>query len=159
MENIDFTLMDPVFEKHEGEEGALIAVLQEAQALYGWLPPELLSYVAEKTGVPPAKVMGVVTFYAQFRLKPVGKYLISLCQGTACHVNGSVEIEKAIGDYLGVKEGEITADGLFTCNSVACLGCCSLSPAMMINSKVYGNLTGAKATEILEKIRAGEGAK
>ncbi|MDR0223412.1 MAG: NADH-quinone oxidoreductase subunit NuoE [Oscillospiraceae bacterium] len=159
MNDIDFTLLAPRLEKHKGEAGSLIAVLQEAQELYGWLSPELLAHVAEETGIPPAKVMGVATFYAQFRLKPVGKNLILLCQGTACHVNGSAEIEKAVRDYLGVEEGEITPDGLFTYNSVACLGCCSLSPVMMINSKAYGNLTGAKTVEVLEKIKSGVDAK
>ena len=158
--------MKPVFEKYAAvtdgadsndnstvEKGSLIAILQQAQELYGWLSPELLEYICEKTAIPPAKVMGTATFYAQFRLKPVGKHLILLCQGTACHVNGSAEIESAISNYLGVKEGEITSDGLFTYNNVACLGCCSLSPAMMINSQVYGRLTGKSAVEALKNIK------
>jgi len=159
---MDFSLMKPVFEKYKDEPGSLIAILQQAQELYGWLPTELQSHISEQTGIPPAKVMGAATFYAQFRLKPVGKNLILLCQGTACHVNGSAEIELAIADYLGVAEGEITEDGLFTYNNVACLGCCSLSPAMMItsasgatsanggNNRVYGKLTGKSAVEVLK---------
>jgi len=98
-----------------------------------------------------------VTFYTQFRTKPVGKHLILLCQGTACHVNGSAEIEEAIREHLGVAEGEITADGLFTYNNVACLGCCSLSPVMMIGGKAYGSLTKQGAVKILKDI-AKEGA-
>jgi NADH-quinone oxidoreductase subunit E len=151
---LDFTKLTPCLEKYAGDKGALITILQEAQEIYGWLPPELLKHIAEKTGISEAKIIGVMTFYSQFRSQPVGKNLILLCQGTACHVNGSAEIERAIGEYLGVAEGEITADGLFTYNNVACLGCCSLSPAMMINSKVYGKLTGKSAVEVLEKIRA-----
>jgi len=151
---MDFSLLDSVFEKYGSERGSLITILQEAQELYDWLSPELLSYISQKTGISPAKVMGAATFYAQFRLKPVGKHLIMLCQGTACHVNGSAEIESAIKDYLKVDEGEITQDGLFTYNNVACLGCCSLSPAMMIDGRVYGKLTGKSAVEVLKSIRA-----
>ena len=152
---MDFSLMKPVFEKYAEAEGSLIAILQQAQELYGWLSPELLTHVSEQTGISPAKIMGVATFYAQFRLKPVGKHLILLCQGTACHVNGSAEIERAIADYLEVAEDEVTEDGLFTYSNVACLGCCSLSPAMMINNRVFGKLTGKSAVEVLKNIKAG----
>ncbi|MGL4791331.1 MAG: NAD(P)H-dependent oxidoreductase subunit E, partial [Anaerotignaceae bacterium] len=106
-----------------------------------------------ETGNKPAKVLGVATFYAQFRMEPIGKYLIMLCQGTACHVNGSSSIETAICEELNIKEGETTADGLFTLNNVACLGCCSLSPVMMINGETYGTLTPEKAKEIVASIR------
>ena len=102
--------------------------------------------------------MGVATFYTQFRLQPVGKYLIMLCQGTACHVNGSERIEAAISEELGIKDGETTEDGLFTLKCVACLGCCSLSPVMMINEETYGSLTPEKTIRILSELRekAGE---
>ncbi|MCL1832404.1 MAG: NADH-quinone oxidoreductase subunit NuoE [Oscillospiraceae bacterium] len=150
---MDFSKLKPCLEKYAKTPGTLIAILQEAQELYGWLSPELLAYVARETGIPPAKVMGVATFYAQFRDKPVGKHLILLCQGTACHVNGSAEIERAVREYLNVEEGEITPDGLFTYNNVACLGCCSLSPVMMIDGKAYGKLTGKSAVEVLERIK------
>ena len=104
----------------------------------------------------PAKVMGVATFYTQFRFKPVGKYLIMLCQGTACHVNGSERIEKAIKEELGISDGETTDDGLFTLKNVACLGCCSLSPVMMINEETYGSLTPEKVKTILKNLKEGE---
>ena len=110
--------------------------------------------VAEQTGTTPARVMGVATFYTQFRLQPVGKYLIMLCQGTACHVNGSERIEAAICEELKIKDGETTADGLFTLKNVACLGCCSLSPVMMINDETYGSLTPDKTITILNELRA-----
>jgi NADH-quinone oxidoreductase subunit E len=135
------------------EKGNLIAVLQEEQEKHGWLSNETLAEIATRTNIPEAKIMGVASFYAQFRDKPVGKHLILLCQGTACHVNGSAEIERAIRDYLQVSEGEITQDGLFTYNNVACIGCCSLSPVMMINGKAYGKLTGKSAVEVLKKIK------
>ena len=149
---MDLTLLDPCLEKYADVEGSLIPILQTAQELYGYLPMDLLAHIAERTGVPPAKVLGVVTFYTQFRTKPVGRHLILLCQGTACHVNGSAEIEEAIREHLDVAEGEITPDGLFTYSNVACLGCCSLSPVMMIDGKAYGNLTKAGAVKILQEI-------
>ncbi|MBP9989013.1 MAG: NADH-quinone oxidoreductase subunit NuoE, partial [Ruminococcus sp.] len=129
---------------------------QKTQEICGYLPIDVIYYIAEKIGESPAKVMGVSTFYSQFRLKPVGKYLIMLCQGTACHVNGSQKIEKAIFEELGISDGETTDDGLFTLKNVACLGCCSLSPVMMINGETYGRLTPDKAKEILRELSAKE---
>ncbi len=156
---IDIALLEPVLVKYAGTEGSLITILQQAQEIYGYLPVDLLAYIAHRTGIKPAKVMGVVTFYTQFRTKPVGKHLILLCQGTACHVNGSAEIEQAVREYLGAGEGEITANGLFTYHNVACLGCCSLSPVMMIGEKTYGNLTGQSAVRALQAIERGEGSQ
>ena len=149
----DLTLIDPVLDKYAGIEGSLITILQNTQEIYGYLPIDVLYYIAEKIGSTPAKVMGVATFYSQFRLKPVGKYLIMLCQGTACHVNGSQRIEQAINEELGIVDGETTDDGLFTLKNVACLGCCSLSPVMMINDETYGSLTPDKTKEILRNLR------
>ena len=153
---LDLFLLEPVLIKYIGVDGSLIAILQKAQDLYGYLPAGLLAYISKRTGIKLAKIMGVVTFYAQFRTKPAGKYLILLCQGTACHVNGSAGIEEAVRDYLKVGEGEITADGLFTYNNVACLGCCSLSPVMMIGDKTYGKLTKDSAVKILKEIEKKE---
>ena len=153
--SIDISRLEPCLEKYADIKGSLITVLQNAQELYGYLPADLLSYIAFRTGVKPAKVFGVVTFYTQFRTKPVGKNLILLCQGTACHVNGSAVIEDAVREFLGVDEGEITPDGLFTYNNVACLGCCSLSPVMMIGDKTYGILTKESVVKILEEVREG----
>ena len=154
--NSDLTLIRPVLDKYGDIEGSLITILQHAQDIYGYLPAVVLYCIAERIGVSPAKVMGVATFYSQFRLKPVGKYLIMLCQGTACHVNGSQRIEAAISQELGISDGETTEDGLFTLKNVACLGCCSLSPVMMINGETYGSLTPSKTVEILRKLKEGE---
>ena len=99
----------------------------------------------------------MATFYTQFRLKPVGKYLIMLCQGTACHVNGSELIAASIKDELGIVDGETTDDGLFSLKHVACLGCCSLSPVMMINGETYGSLTPDKTKTILRELAAKAG--
>ncbi len=154
--NSDLSLMDEVIDKYASVEGSLITILQHAQDIYGYLPTDVLYHIAEKIGSTPAKVMGVATFYSQFRLQPVGKYLIMLCQGTDCHVNGSEKIEKAISEELGIVDGETTDDGLFTLKNVACLGCCSLSPVMMINDETYGSLTPEKTKEILRNLRERE---
>jgi len=141
--------LEPYLEKYT--DGDLILVLQKAQEICGWLPADVLEYIAERTGVKLAKIIGAVTFYAQFRTKPVGKNLILLCQGTACHVNGSAAIEAAIRGHLGADEGEITSDGRFTYSNVACLGCCSLAPAMMIGEKTYGKLTKESVVSLLNE--------
>ena len=156
--NSDLTLLDGVLEEFASVRGSLITILQKAQEIYGYLPVDVIYYLAEKTGNTPAKVMGVATFYTQFRLTPVGKNLIMLCKGTACHVNGADAVEKAICDYLKVKDGETSEDGLFSLKTVACLGCCSLSPVMMINEDTYGSLTPQRAVEILKEIKAREEA-
>ena len=138
------------------EKENLIQILQEIQEEHGWLPPEILNELAEKSGIKLAKIMSVASFYAQFKTSPAGKYQILLCQGTACHVNGSKIIEEVIKEHLGVKEDETTADGLFSYKNVACLGCCGLSPAMMISGKTYGKLTKEATVEILKNIAATE---
>lgn len=154
--NSDLSLLSEVFENMSKNGDNLITVLQKAQDIYGYLPTDVLYAIAEKTNNSPAKVMGVATFYTQFRLKKVGKYLILLCKGTACHVNGADSIEKAITEELGIKDGDTTDDGLFSLKTVACLGCCSLSPVIMINEETYGSLTPGKTVEILREIKARE---
>ena len=150
----DYTELDKVLKEYDGAEGSLITILQKAQDIYGYLPREVMEYTANKLKLKTAKVFGVATFYAQFRFEPVGKYLIMLCMGTACHVNGAKAIEDAICMELGISDGETTEDGLFTLNNVACIGCCSLSPVMMINGETYGTLTGDKAREVIGMLRA-----
>lgn len=154
----DFSLFEPCLQKYATVPGSLITILQNAQEIYGYLPVDVILHISQRTGIKVTKIMGVATFYSQFRLEPVGKYLIMLCQGTACHVNGSQQIEKTINEYLGIKDGETTADGLFTLKNVACLGCCSLSPVMMINDDTYGSLTPEKAVSIFKELqeKAGE---
>ena len=153
----DLTLLEPVFAEFEGDKHALVTILQKAQEIYGYLPIDVVYRIAERQGVSPAKVLGVATFYSQFRLKPVGKNLILLSKGTACHVNGADSIAAALQDELGIEDGGTTEDGLFSLKEVACLGCCSLSPVMMINETAYGSLTPQKARDIVRKIAA-EGA-
>lgn len=155
-DSIDLTLIDAVLEHYAPLAGSLVTILQKTQEIYGYLPLAALTKIAERTGIAPAKIMGVTTFYTQFRLQPIGKYLIMLCQGTACHVNGSEQIEGAVCDELNIVDGQTTEDGLFTLKNVACLGCCSLAPAMMINGGVYGSLTPDKARQILRDIQKKE---
>lgn len=159
MNTTEFSFLDSILSSAKENGDSLITVLQKAQEEYGWLSPDLIYAIAEGTGSSPAKVLGVATFYTQFRLNKTGKYLILLCKGTACHVNGADGIEKAVCGELGIEDGGTTDDGLFSLKTVACLGCCSLSPAMMINGETYGSLTPAKAVDILRGIKKEESAQ
>lgn len=153
----DFTLLKDVLDKYAHQPGSLITILQQAQDIYGYLPKDVMYHIAEKVGTTPAEVVGVATFYSQFRLEPIGKYHIMSCQGTACHVNGSERVSAAISAYLGIQNGQTTQDRLFTLEHVACLGCCSLAPVIMINGEAYGNLTPERAIAILKDIQEKEG--
>lgn len=145
-----------ILEKYNNPEENLIAVLQEVQGVFGYISRESVEYITEKTGIPSSRIMGVASFYAGFRLKPVGKYRIMVCMGTACHVNGAERIGDTVKRELGVEAGDITEDGLFSWEEVACLGCCSISPAMMINDTAYGNLTPDKVVSIINELREGQ---
>lgn len=148
--------IDIILEKYNNPEESLIAVLQDVQAIDGYISRAAVEYITEKTGVPSSRIMGVASFYAGFRLKPVGKYRIMVCMGTACHVNGAERIGDTVKRVLGIEEGDVTSDGLFSWEEVACLGCCSIAPAMMINDKAYGKLTPDKVQSIVDSIRKEE---
>jgi NADH-quinone oxidoreductase subunit E len=154
LEEEDFKKVDKILDNYTDYSGNLITILQKIQEAINYIPKEMIEYLSKKTKINEAKIFGVVTFYSQFRMEPIGKHLIMLCQGTACHVNGSEKIGEAIKDYLKIDVGETTKDDMFTYTNVACLGCCSLAPVMMIDGKTYGNLTTKKAKEILEKIQS-----
>jgi len=139
---------------YEGEQGALIPLLQAAQDTYGYIPASAIDQISEIVGIPAAEIYGVITFYSQFRLKPLGKYLIKICDGTACHVNGSERIASIVEDELQISGNDTTEDGLFTLQKVACLGCCSLSPVIMINDETYGRLTPKKVQQLLKEYKA-----
>ena len=151
--NVDLSLLGGVLDEYAAVKGSLITILQHTQDIYGYLPKEAIELISEKTGIATSEIMGVGTFYTQFRFEPVGKYLIMLCQGTACHVNGSELILQTIKDELGIDDGQTTKDGLFSLKCVACLGCCSLSPVMMVNEDTYGSLTPDKTKKILKELR------
>lgn len=152
-EDIDISLLYPVIEKYGKIKGSLINILQGTQDVYGYLPLQALNYIADHTENKRSVIYGVATFYTQFRLKPIGKYLILQCQGTACHVNGSKEVSQALCEELNIEPGQTTEDGLFTLEDVSCLGCCSLAPVIMINGEAYGNLTPSEAVKIIRNIR------
>jgi NADH-quinone oxidoreductase subunit E len=145
--------LDPIVERHRGKRGNTIPLLAEIQKEFGYLPEEAIRYVSAKLDIPAAELFGVATFYAMFRLQPEGRYVVRLCRGTACHVQGSLLIGEQLQRYLHVKEGETTEDGLFTLQFVACLGCCSLAPVMMVGDEVHGRLTPEKAVDVLETYR------
>ena len=150
---IDLSLLDGVLDEYASVKGSLITILQHTQDVYGYLPKEAIERISERTGIATSEIMGVGTFYTQFRFEPVGKYLIMLCQGTACHVNSSELILQTIKDELHIEDGQTTEDGLFSLKCVACLGCCSLSPVMMVNEDTYGSLTPDKTKKILKELR------
>jgi NADH-quinone oxidoreductase subunit E len=135
--------------------GALIPLLQSAQETYGYIPESAIDHISEVVGIPAADIYGVITFYSQFRLKPMGKNIIKICDGTACHVNASTAILRTVVDELKIDGDETTEDGLFTLQKVACLGCCSLSPVIMINDETHGKLTPKKVTKLLKEYREG----
>lgn len=147
--------LDDILKLYSKDESNLIPILQNIQEAYGYLPQDILDRMCTLTGIYPSQVMGVATFYSQFRLKPAGKHVIKLCFGTACHVNGAEKIADALMDELNIKIGETTSDGEFTLETVACLGCCSLAPVMMIGSDTYGRLTPDSTRKIIRGITEG----
>lgn len=153
---VDLNLLQPLIEKYKDHKGNMIPVLQGAQAVYGYIPREAFYHLSEALGLNLSDMFGVATFYAQFRMNPVGKHIIKVCHGTACHVQNATAISESLEEALQVKDGETTADGLFTLESVACLGCCSLAPVMMIGEETYGKLTGKDAVKVIKEIRLKE---
>lgn len=147
--------------KHDGHAGALIPLLQSAQNTYGYVSEKAIDYISHVTGIPAAEIYGVVTFYAQFRTRPLGKNIIRVCNGTACHVNGAKGVYEVIQDELHINYEETTEDGNFSLLSVACIGCCSLAPVITINTETFGRLTSAKLRKIIrqQKMKAKSTAK
>ena len=157
---IDFREVDKILEKYEYKKSYLIAMLQAVQEVYRYLPEDAMTYIGEKVdGLSPATVYGVATFYAQFSLEPKGKYEIRVCDGTACHVRGSMPVLNAIKNKLNLKEGQTTCEnGLFSLEIVSCLGACGLAPVCMINDKVYPQMTSDAISVILDTLIKEEGA-
>ena len=142
-----------IIDKHGADPAKLIPILQEVQEEYRYLPEEVMTFVATSLGLSPAKVFGVASFYAHFALQPKGKYVVRLCDGTACHVKGSMNILNALQKKLGLDaKNPTTPDMLFTVETVSCLGACGLAPAMVINDMVYGQVTPEKAVSLVEAI-------
>ena len=135
--------------RYDGTPGELIPLLQSAQERFGYIPRRAIKYISGATNIPESAIYGVITFYSQFRLQPMGKYVIRVCAGTACHVSGSKMILEAVQDELGIEVGGTTEDGLFTLFTVACIGCCSLAPVIMVGDKTHGRLTPAEARKVI----------
>jgi len=142
-----------VISRENTHEGSLIPILQKLQGEYGYLPREILTLLSGRTNIPIAKILGAATFYAQFRFEPLGKNVIKVCHGTACHIGGSPKLTDYLKDHLGVQEGGKTKDRLFTLERVACLGCCSLAPVMMVGETAYGRLTQSKIAKVIKEYR------
>lgn len=155
-DQVDLSLIDALISKYRGKKGNMIPLLQGVQETYGYIPEGAFFKLADETGLRLSDMYGVATFYAQFRLNPVGKHIIKVCHGTACHVQNANSITDALQESLGVKDGETTEDRFFTLESVACLGCCSLAPVMMIGEDTFGKLTGSEAVNIIKNIKIRE---
>ena len=142
-----------VIEKHAGEMGSMMPILQEAQEIYGYLPIEVQKIIADKTGVSLEEIFGIVSFYAQFKLNPDGKYAIAVCLGTACYVKGSGDIYNKFQEVLGIAGDECTPDRKFSLTASRCIGACGLAPVLTVNEEVYGRLTVDDVPNILAKYK------
>ena len=158
--DLDLGLMEPILARHAGKaqsmgrgggQSALLPLLQQTQAIYGYLPRPAMELISKALRVPLARVYGVVTFYAQFYLTPRPRHLIRCCQGTACHVKGSKQVLRALQDELGVAEGGATQDMRFALETVNCLGTCFLAPVMMVDDRYFGDLAPSRVGRILRE--------
>lgn len=141
-----------ILSKFKGKKGSVMPALQAVQAEFGYLSEQNMKITADELEVPISQIYGVVTFYTQFRLKPVGEHIIKVCHGTACHVSGAQNVSEALRDEFGLTEdGETTSDGKYTLESVACLGCCSLAPVMTVDAETHAKLTPDEARKIVKK--------
>ncbi len=156
----NFEKVCEILDGHGRDPAKLVPILQAVQAEYRYLPEEVLAYVATSLGLPPARVFGVATFYAHFALKPKGKYVVHVCDGTACHVKDSESLLGAIRKRLGLEPGKnTTPDLLFTVETVSCLGACGLASVMVVNENVYGQMTPEKCVDVINAIMESEVAQ
>lgn len=140
-----------VISQYKGQKGALMPIMQEAQEIYGYLPYQVQKIISDETGIPIEKIYGVATFYAQFSMSPKGKYVVSVCLGTACYVKGSGLVLEEVEKQLGIHDGECTADGKFSLETCRCVGACGLAPVMIVGGDVYGRMTPDMVKDILAK--------
>ena len=155
--DFDFTVVDEILKKYPPKELSTIAILQDIQEYYHYLPEEVFPYVAKSINVGEARLYGVATFYENFSLDPKGKYVIRCCDGTACHVRGSLPILNKLREELGLSEEKKTTDDLmFTVETVSCLGACGLAPVLTVNGTVYPAMTPEKALDLLKELKEKE---
>ena len=146
--------LDDILKAHDYNKTSVIAIMQDIQKIYHYLPQEVLTYIAGELGLSEAKVYGVATFYENFSLEPKGKYVIKICDGTACHVRKSMPVLEALWKELGLsKKKHTTDDMMFTVETVSCLGACGLAPTMMVNEDVHPSMTPEKALAVIEELR------
>jgi NADH-quinone oxidoreductase subunit E len=150
----DYSSLDNILKEHEFKSSNIIAILQDTQEIYRYLPKEIFSYFSEKLDISRARIYSVATFYDNFSLEPKGKYVIKICDGTACHVRKSIPILERLRAELGLSEAKITTDNMmFTIETVSCLGACGLAPVITVNDKVYGAMTAEKSMVILNSLK------
>ena len=150
MENVDLKFLDSVLEKHDCDKTRIIAIMQDVQEHYRYLPQDALTYIARKVGMSESKLYGVATFYGNFSLDAKGKYVLKVCRGTACHVRKSHDVLKALYEATGTSEQKASSDdGLFSIEIVSCLGACGLSPVVMVNDTVHAAMNPDKARELI----------
>lgn len=153
-ESFDYAVIDQILSQYQGGQTSIIAILQTIQEHYHYLPREIFPYLAEKLDMSEARVYSVATFYENFSLEPKGKYVIKICDGTACHVRRSIPVLERLQSELGLKDGKKTTDDLnFTLETVSCLGACGLAPVLTVNDVVYPEMTPDKASDLLKKIK------
>jgi NADH-quinone oxidoreductase subunit E len=150
---MNLVLVDDIIARHRWEKAAIIAILQDIQREFNYLPQEVLIYAARRLGIPLTQVYSLATFYRAFSLKPRGKHLITVCLGTACHVRGAVRILEKLERELGIKAGETTDDMRISLETVSCLGACALGPIVVIDDQYHGQMTSVKTDSILKKLR------
>ncbi len=148
-----FKDLESFIQEGNDDESSLIAVLHHAQNLYGYLGREVQEYIAKRLKIPASKVYGVITFYSYFSTEPKGKYVISICTGTACFVRGANNILEDFKKVLGIRDGETTKDGLFTLDTLRCVGSCAIAPVVLVNEKVYGHFTKPQVNELINDLR------
>ena len=155
METIDYKFLDRVLERHDSDGTKIIAIMQQVQEKYRYLPKEALTYNAKQTGLSEAKLYGVATFYSNFSLEGKGKYVLKVCRGTACHVRKSANVLNALYEAAGLSDAKTTSDdGLISVEIVSCLGACALSPVVMVNDVVHAAMTPDKAKDLVAQLRA-----
>ena len=155
-EKFDYALIDKILEAHDSSSTAVIAILQDIQEHYSYLPREIFPYLSKKLGVPQARIYSVATFYENFSLNPKGKFVIKVCDGTACHVRKSIPILEQLRSELGLSDKKVTTDDLgFTVETVSCLGACGLAPVLTVNDKVYPAMTPDKASALVAALKEG----
>jgi len=147
---VDLADTKKIIKQYRNEKGVLIPLLQEIQAVYGYVPPESVELISKELSVYPVEIYGVLTFYTQFYLAPRGRHTIKVCQGTACHVMGGKGILDYLSNKLGINEGETTSDGMFSLERVACLGCCGMAPVVVIDGHFYGRSTIQDVDKLLK---------